>query len=32
VHSDDGRTVPSVSSVLGCECEVLWLDVEGIHD
>ncbi|MEC7706680.1 MAG: tRNA pseudouridine(54/55) synthase Pus10 [Candidatus Thermoplasmatota archaeon] len=32
VHSDEGRTVPSISSVLGCECEVLWLDVEEIHD
>ena len=32
VHSDEGRTTPSVSSVLGCECEVLWLDVEEIHD
>ncbi|MAK95373.1 MAG: tRNA pseudouridine(54/55) synthase Pus10, partial [Euryarchaeota archaeon] len=32
VHSDEGRTVPSVSGVLDCECEVLWLDVEEIHD
>ena len=32
VHSDEGRTVPSVSSVLDCECEVLRLDVEEIHD
>ena len=29
VHSDEGRTVPSVSSVLGDkECTVIWLDVE----
>ena len=32
VHSDEGRTTPSVSSVLGCKCEVVWLDVEEIHD
>ena len=32
VHSDEGRTVPSVSSVLGDkECTVIWLDVEEIH-
>ena len=32
VHSDEGRTVPSVSSVLGHkECSVIWLDVEDIH-
>ena len=31
VHSDEGRTVPSVKEVLGTECEVLWLDVEDIH-
>jgi tRNA pseudouridine synthase 10 len=32
VHSDEGRTVPSVSSVLGDkECTVIWLDVEDIH-
>ena len=31
VHSDDGRTKPSVSSVLGTACEVLWLDVEDVH-
>ena len=32
VHSDEGRTVPSVSSVLGDkECSVIWLDVEDIH-
>ena len=32
VHSDEGRTVPSVRSVLGDkECTVLWLDVEDIH-
>ena len=31
VHSDEGRTVPSVQEVIGMECEVLWLDVEDIH-
>ena len=32
VHSDEGRTKPSVQGVLGVECEVIWLDVEEIHD
>ena len=32
VHSDEGRTKPSVQSVLGAECEVIWLDVLEIHD
>ena len=31
VHSDEGRTVPSVTSVLERTCEVIWLDVEDIH-
>ena len=31
VHSDEGRTVPSVAEVLGSPCEVIWLDVEDIH-
>ena len=31
VHSDEGRTVPSVAGVLGSPCEVIWLDVEDIH-
>ncbi|MEE3083445.1 MAG: tRNA pseudouridine(54/55) synthase Pus10 [Candidatus Thermoplasmatota archaeon] len=31
VHSDEGRTTPSVAGVLEAECEVLWLDVEDIH-
>tara|TARA_B100000029_G_scaffold17012_2_gene17330 strand:- start:5347 stop:6765 length:1419 start_codon:yes stop_codon:yes gene_type:complete len=31
VHSDDGRTSPSVKSVIGTDCEVLWLDVQEIH-
>ena len=31
VHSDEGRTVPSVSGVLDRGCEVIWLDVEEIH-
>lgn len=28
VHSDLGRTNPSVGSLLGCECDILQLDVE----
>jgi len=32
IHSDEGRTKPSVQGVLGVECEVIWLDVEEIHD
>ena len=31
VHSDEGRTSPSVKSALGSECQVIWLDVEEIH-
>ncbi len=31
VHSDEGRTNPSIRSVLGADCEVIWLDVEEIH-
>ena len=31
IHSDEGRTVPSVSGVLERKCEVIWLDVEEIH-
>lgn len=31
VHSDEGRTTPSVQAVLGKECEVVWLDVLEIH-
>ena len=32
VHSDEGRTKPSVQSVLDADCEVIWLDVLEIHD
>ncbi|MFL2963376.1 MAG: tRNA pseudouridine(54/55) synthase Pus10 [Candidatus Thalassarchaeaceae archaeon] len=32
VHSDEGRTNPSVSGNLGVDCEILWLDVDQIHD
>ncbi len=32
VHSDEGRTNPSVSGKLGVDCEILWLDVDQIHD
>ena len=31
VHSDEGRTSPSVAGVLGKKCEVLWLDVMQVH-
>ena len=31
VHSDEGRTTPSVAGVLEADCEVLWLDVKDIH-
>ena len=31
VHSDEGRTTPSVAEVIGAECSVLWLDVVEIH-
>ena len=31
VHSDEGRTVPSIAGVLESPCEVIWLDVEDIH-
>ena len=31
VHSDEGRTNPSVSGVLEVDCEVIWLDVKDIH-
>lgn len=31
VHSDEGRTTPSVAGLLEADCEVLWLDVKDIH-
>ena len=31
VHSDEGRTTPSVAEVIGVACSVLWLDVIEIH-
>jgi len=31
IHSDEGRTTPSITERLGGECEVLWLDVEEVH-
>ncbi|MEE2747635.1 MAG: tRNA pseudouridine(54/55) synthase Pus10 [Candidatus Thermoplasmatota archaeon] len=31
VHSDEGRTNPSVSGLLEADCEVIWLDVKDIH-
>jgi tRNA pseudouridine synthase 10 len=30
VHGDLGRTVPSVSSLLGCKTDIMELDCEGI--
>jgi len=32
VHGDFGRTNPSVSSLLKCECDILQLDVENVVD
>ena len=32
VHSDFGRTHPSVGSLLGCEADILQLDVLGLRD
>jgi tRNA U54 and U55 pseudouridine synthase Pus10 len=32
VHGDAGRTSPSVAAALGRKCDVLWLDVNEIHD
>ena len=31
VHSDEGRTTPSVAEQLGLVCEVVWLDVNDVH-
>ena len=31
IHGDNGRTQPSVASLLKAKCEVLWLDVGDIH-
>ena len=31
VHSDEGRTNPSIQEAIGSDCEVIWLDVEEIH-
>ena len=31
VHADEGRTVPSFTSIIGAPCEVIWLDVEDVH-
>ena len=31
VHSDEGRTNPSVAGLLEADCEVIWLDVKDIH-
>jgi len=31
IHSDEGRTVPSVAGLLEAKCEVIWLDVEDVH-
>ncbi len=31
VHSDEGRTTPSLGSLLNCSAEILQLDVVKIH-
>ncbi len=31
IHGDDGRTQPSVASMIKADCNVLWLDVSDIH-
>ena len=31
IHGDNGRTQPSVASILKAKCEVIWLDVGDIH-
>ena len=31
VHSDNGRTVPSLGTLLGCEAQILELDVAEVH-
>ena len=31
VHSDEGRTVPSIAGLLELPCEVIWLDVNDVH-
>ena len=31
IHGDNGRTQPSVASLLKAKCEVMWLDVGDIH-
>jgi tRNA pseudouridine synthase 10 len=32
VHGDMGRTVPSISSILNCNCDILQLDVIWLYD
>lgn len=32
VHGDRGRTLPNVSSILGCDADILQLDVENLLD
>ena len=32
VHGDLGRTVPNVGSLLGCEADIMQLDVTGLHE
>jgi len=31
VHGDFGRTKPNVSEILGCECDIVGLDVTNVH-
>lgn len=32
VHGDRGRTFPNVASILGCDADILQLDVENLLD
>ena len=31
IHGDDGRTQPSIASLIKAKCTVEWLDVGDIH-
>ena len=31
VHSDEGRTEPSIAQILGKKCQIICLDVQDIH-
>jgi hypothetical protein len=32
IHGDRGRTVPNIGSMLGCQADILQLDVESLQD